>query len=319
MPPDQLGQPDRPIEELPAARRLGAEVLAMTPPQLLQQEVWLGAELREHCALCRQWTTKHGGTKIHMQAYHSAEWQQAAELAKAKCLQYQDMVNHVTGCGFCGAPKLRIDTLPRRTHRIVRYCSRLCSFKLCRRRRQALALVCVAAIFRPLAGKVIELRAAPDGTDLTPEQRQYLAKHCVFCKQYLPDPKSLKQHLKRKHPHVNVTEAALKPNCKLMTQIRQGRCYNCDRDVVATTSHVMNYVVVYQTCLARHLIDNGRAQDDLWAPLPGPGGDGRNVQSEQEAAARLSSAGPARQGPGQRATRQGEGQGKSAQLEPIME
>ena len=72
---------------------------------ILAQEPWLRDELREHCCLCRQWTAKRGGTKLHMQTLHTAEWEQTADLARAQCLQYHHLVTHTSGCSFCLEPK----------------------------------------------------------------------------------------------------------------------------------------------------------------------------------------------------------------------
>ena len=94
-------QQHRPQQERPVAQRLPLGTYDQEPMAVLAQEAWLRDELREHCCFCRQWTTRRGGTKIHLQALHQHEWEQTAELARAKCLQYHRHVSHDTGCGFC--------------------------------------------------------------------------------------------------------------------------------------------------------------------------------------------------------------------------
>ena len=108
---------------------------------------------------------------------------------------------------------------------------------------------------------------------------------CVICKQFLPDPKSLKQHLRKKHPDVQITEAMLKPTRKKLSHITQGKCTNCFREVRNVGYHVTSCVVVYQLSLARHLQDHGRASRGVRTPVPGPGDgeDGYHEQSQQAA------------------------------------
>ena len=62
-------------------------------------------------------------------------------------------------------------------------------------------------------GQTVQLQASPDSLSLTPEQCKYLAKHCVVCKQFMPDPTSLKQHIRRKQPEIQIEEAKIHPQC----------------------------------------------------------------------------------------------------------
>ena len=188
-------------------------------------------ELKDHCAICGQWTAKRGCTKLHMQANHSEEWSQAEELAKAKCLQCRHMVDHSTGCQFCGEPRFA-DKRAAVAH--AQHCQVLFQIVLLQIMQEEKAGPCQGLSSRAVqlrAGEVIEIPAVPESTELTRDQRQFLAKHCVICKQYLPDPKSFKQRIKKKRPSVRVTEADLKPNCKRIIQVKQGKCSHCERDV----------------------------------------------------------------------------------------
>ena len=80
-------------------------------------------------------------------------------------------------------------------------------------------------------GQTVQLQAAPDSLSLTPEQRKYLAKHCVICKQYMPDPTSLKQHIRRKHPHIRIEEAVIQSQCRQLISVEQGKCLFCDKGI----------------------------------------------------------------------------------------
>ena len=73
--------------------------------------------------------------------------------------------------------------------------------------------------------------SCPDGAK-SHEQNAYLAKHCIVCKQYLPDPKSLKQHLRKKHPATAVPEAAQAVVQQMLT-IAAGKCQHCQRKVIS--------------------------------------------------------------------------------------
>ena len=59
------------------------------------------------------------------------------------------------------------------------------------------------------SGQKLLFQAAPIEQNHTDKQNKYLAEHCIICKQYLPDSKSLKQHLRKKHPATTVPEAVL--------------------------------------------------------------------------------------------------------------
>ena len=95
----------RPREKRSVIQRLPLHTYDQDPVTILAQETWLRDELRERCCLCRQWTARRGGTKMHLQALHTSEWEQTAELARAKCLQYHHLVSHTSGCSFCLEPK----------------------------------------------------------------------------------------------------------------------------------------------------------------------------------------------------------------------
>ena len=176
---------------------------------VLAQEAWLRDELREHCCFCRQWTTRRGGTKIHLQALHQHEWEQTAELARAKCLQYHHHVSHDTGCGFCLEPKFADRRAAMAHAQNCQVLFQLMMLTVMREEEVGLPAGLGPALILLPGGQTVQLQAAPDSLSLTPEQRKYLAKHCVICKQYMPDPTSLKQHIRRKHPHIQIEEAVI--------------------------------------------------------------------------------------------------------------
>ena len=92
---------DRPLAEKSTLQRLAPELTLRSPDHLTQSEPWIRDELTDRCFICRQWTAKRGGTKLPLQALHQSEWEQAAELAKAKCLQFQHLVDPHQGCQLC--------------------------------------------------------------------------------------------------------------------------------------------------------------------------------------------------------------------------
>ena len=152
-------------------------------------------------------------------------------------------------------------------------------------------------------GQTVQLQAAPDSLSLTPEQRKYLAKHCVICKQYMPDPTSLKQHIRRKHPHIQIEEAVVQSQCRQLISVEQGKCLFCDKGTKKARDHAASCLVVFQACLSRHL----------------PRADGPELKPQQEAQAGSGDAAAAktqRQGEGQ--SRQGQGQSESRRMGPLL-
>ena len=166
------------------------------------------------------------------------------------------------------------------------------------------------AVVQLPGGQTVQLQAAPDSLSLTPEQRQYLAKHCVVCKQYMPDPTSLKQHIRRKHPHIQIEQAAIQSRCRQLIRVEQGKCLFCDKSIKKARDHAPSCLVVFQACLSRHLIDHVGTTGGIRPPVPGPRTNGPELQPQQEAQARSGDAAAA-QAKRQRKGKAGKGKSKA--------
>ena len=67
-----------------------------------------------------------------------------------------------------------------------------------------------------------------------------------------------------------------------MSQLLVKECRQPGGSIFGGSNHAMTCVVVYQACLARYLIDNGRPTGNFRASIPRAGGQRHNAQSEQE-------------------------------------
>ena len=262
-------QRDRPQQERPVAQRLPLSTYDQAPMAILAREAWLRDELREHCCFCRQWTIRRGGTKIHLQALHQHEWGQTAELARAKCLQYHHHVSPDTGCRFCLEPKFADKRAAMAHAQNCQVLFQIMMLTVMREEEIGLPAGLSPAVVQLPGGQTVQLQAAPDSLSLTPEQRQYLAKHCVVCKQYMPDPTSLKQHIRRKHPHIQIEQAAIQSRCRQLIRVEQGKCLFCDKGIKKARDHAPSCLVVFQACLSRHLIDHVGTTGGIRPPVPG--------------------------------------------------
>ena len=261
MQSDQL----RPPEEQSVMQRLPLRTYDQDPMAILVQEPWLRDELREHCCLCRQWTAKRGGTKLHMQTLHTAEWEQTADLARAQCLQYHHLVTHANGCSFCLEPKFADKRAAMAHAQNCQVLFQLMMLTIMREEEVGLPDGLNSATITLPTGPKLRLLAAPQSRSLTSAQCGYLAKHCVVCKQYMPDPVSLKQHIREK---------LLVPQCKLLVRVEAGKCLLCRREVKKASGHTTTCLVGFQTCLSRHLLENVGAAGSVRPPVPRPRADG---------------------------------------------
>ena len=274
-------------------QRLPLHTYDQDPMAILMQEPWLRDELREHCCLCRQWTAKRGGTKLHMQTLHTAEWEQTADLARAQCLQYRHLVTHTSGCSFCLEPKFADKRAAMAHTQNCQVLFQLMMLTIMRGEEVGLPDGLNLGTTTLSTGQKIRLLAAPQSRNLTSAQCSYLAKHCVVCKQYMPDPVSLKQHIRRKHPEIPIEETLLIPQCKLLVKVAAGKCLLCDRTVKKASGHTTTCLVGFQTCLSRHLLENVGAASRVRPPVPRPRADGHEQGRESQQTIQAGSRGTA--------------------------
>ena len=283
----------RPPEEQSVMQRLPLHTYDQDPMTILVQEPWLRDELQEHCCLCRQWTAKRGGAKLHMQTLHTAEWEQTADLARAQCLQYRHLVTHTSGCSFCLEPKFADKRAAMAHAQNCQVLFQLMMLTIMREEEVGLPDGLNLGTTTLSTGQKIRLLAAPQSRNLTSAQCSYLAKHCVVCKQYMPDPVSLKQHIRRKHPEIPIEETLLIPQCKLLVKVEAGKCLLCDRTVKKASGHTTTCLVGFQTCLSRHLLENVGAASSVRPPVPRPRADGHEQGRESQQTIQAGSRGTA--------------------------
>ena len=107
-----------------------------------------------------------------------------------------------------------------------------------------------------------------------------LSKHCVVFKQYMPDPVSLKQHIRRRRPDIPIEEKLLLPQRKLLVKVDKGKCLLCDRAVKRASAHTATCLVGFQASLSRYLLENIGAASGVRSPVPGPRADGPELESQ---------------------------------------
>ena len=317
MQSDQL----RPSEEQSVMQRLPLRTYDQDPMAILVQEPWLRDELREHCCFCRQWTAKRGGTKLHMQTLHTAEWEQTADLARAQCLQYHHLVTHANGCSFCLEPKFADKRAAMAHAQNCQVLFQLMMLTIMREEEVGLPDGLHSATMALPTGQKLRLLAAPQSRSLTSAQCSYLAKHCVVCKQYMPDPVSLKQHIRRKHPEIPIEEKLLVPQCKLLVRVEAGQCLLCRREVKKASGHTTTCLVGFQTCLSRHLLENVGAASSVRPPVPRPRADGHEQGRKSKQTIQTGSRGATNgqtQGQREREERKREKQGETRRMECLL-
>ena len=223
------------------------------PLDVLQQCPHLQDELLHHCCLCRQWTPARGGTKTHLRGSHTEEWKQAGKVAEHECLTFASHVTSTAGCPFCLAPKFA-DRRAARAH--VQNCQVLFQIMFLRVLSQPKPAPDACQQHRLVLknGDRIPIAiAVPMQSRPTPEQSQFLLRHCCICAQTQPDLRSLKTHLHKAHPRIWLDTDSLSRDCKVILTTADKTCPYCSKTSRIAKDHAPYCPVLYQFCLLKRL------------------------------------------------------------------
>ena len=239
-------------------------ILHSPPWEALQQCPQLQPELSHHCCLCRQWTPARGGTKTHLRGSHAEDWRKAGKSAEHQCLSYASRVTSTSGCPFCLAPRFA-DKRAARAH--AQNCQVLFQLVFLRELRQPAPMPEATAqhsLVLKNGDRIPIAIAVPVLSQPTPEQSQFLLRHCCICAQTQPDLRSLKKHLHKAHPATWLDTDTLSRDCKAVLTTADKTCPYCGKTSRVAKDHAPYCPVIYQFCLLKRLHSAG--SPDLHRP-----------------------------------------------------
>ena len=253
----QLGSP--PVARVEATNELAQN---LPPQQVLEALPSLREELKVHCCLCRQWTPKRGGTKLHMRGTRQQEWNAYGKAAEAECLKHADLITSHGGCPFCQEPHFAVKRAARARASKCQVLFQIIFMKV----RQETPCV-------PQSSRVSITRH--DGAELqlcvpppvpvaekpTPTQAEFLLRHCCICGREQPNLRSLKTHMHKSHKEIWIDTDELSRDCKQFLTTADKTCPYCNKTSRIAKDHAPFCPVIFQHCLIAKLHCPGLTHD----------------------------------------------------------